>query len=250
MLRFAPVAMAAGAVLVAVVIGVGLLVRPPEIGPSPGPVTPSEPAASASAGDWTATCPVNPSGPPVGPERWTDPVHPSSSNVISRRTLQDENDSAIGYVDIELVEVDRPSGNQQHYWRVGLADGPPSSALLDPALHGCTVLAYGLTFDTTGDGEADYVVGMSNEKGANRGWVTDVATGVTRSGPPGIPVEWAYPCRDCPRHPPTMVFTFFPGREPGGADNGTLLYAWASVERNGELLAWDYAPDKGWFDPR
>ena len=245
-LRFAPLAMAATAVLVAVLIGVGLLVRHPEIGPSPGPVTPSEPPASASPG--AATCPANPSGPPVGPERLTDPLHPSSANVISRRTLQDESDSAIAYVDIGQVEVDGYRPNAQHYWGVGLAAGPPSSSHLDPALHGCTVLAYGLTFDTTGDGEADYVVGVSNEKGARRGWVTDLATGETRSGSPGFPVEWAGPCRQCRNQ--RMVFTFLGSSAPEGVDNGTPFYAWASVERNGELLAWDYAPDEGWLDPR
>lgn len=62
--RFAPVAIAAAAVLVALLIGVGLLVRPPNVGPSPIPgpthsatfepnATPAPRAPSPAA--WTAT---------------------------------------------------------------------------------------------------------------------------------------------------------------------------------------------------
>lgn len=62
--RFAPIALAAAAVVIALLIGIGLLVRPPNIGPSPIPgpthsatfepnATPAPTAPSAAA--WTAT---------------------------------------------------------------------------------------------------------------------------------------------------------------------------------------------------
>jgi hypothetical protein len=47
-LRFAPLALAAAAVLAVVLVGIGLFVRPPTVGPSPASVSPSASAASAT----------------------------------------------------------------------------------------------------------------------------------------------------------------------------------------------------------
>ena len=56
--RFAPLAVAATAVVIAILIGIGILVRPPDVGPSPVPgpsrdasPVPTEPGAAA----WTTT---------------------------------------------------------------------------------------------------------------------------------------------------------------------------------------------------
>jgi hypothetical protein len=48
-LRFASLTLAAAAVLVIVLVGTGLIVWPPDVGPPPGPITPSTPAASVTA---------------------------------------------------------------------------------------------------------------------------------------------------------------------------------------------------------
>ena len=48
LLRFATLAAAAAAVLIIVLVGIGQLVRPPDVGPPPASVSPSAPAASAA----------------------------------------------------------------------------------------------------------------------------------------------------------------------------------------------------------
>jgi hypothetical protein len=55
--RFAPLALAATAIVVAMLIGIGLLVRPPDVGPSPvpGPTHSATPQPTAHAAAWTAT---------------------------------------------------------------------------------------------------------------------------------------------------------------------------------------------------
>ena len=167
-------------------------------------------------------------------------------------TATDDDDGSSGdehgdadrdYADLEGVTLDSP---QQPHWRLMLAASPPKATTLDPSR---TVISYGLTFETTGDAVADYVVGISNqacEAGDFRVWVTDLATGETTEqlGPPyGFPVEFAHPDEG---EGAGMLFTFLPGSAVGGIDLGTPFYAWASVEEDGEVVAWDYAPDAGW----
>jgi hypothetical protein len=156
----------------------------------------------------------------------------------------DEGDAALAYADIERATVDNAS---QPHWRLSLAASPPEAATLDPA---STVISYGLAFETTGDGAADYVVGISND-GSTPGdflvWVTDLATGTTeeQDGPPyGFPVEFAHPDEGGGAG---MLFTFLGGSRPPGVTLSTPFYAWTSVEEDGEVVAWDYAPDEGWI---
>jgi hypothetical protein len=47
---------------------------------------------------------------------------------------------------------------------------------------------------------------------------------------------------------PGMLFTFLPGSAVGGIGLNTPFYAWASVEEDGQVVAWDYAPDAGWLN--
>jgi hypothetical protein len=45
-----------------------------------------------------------------------------------------------------------------------------------------------------------------------------------------------------------MHFTFLPGSAPADLNPQMVrFYAWASATRDGEVLAWDYAPDTGWL---
>ena len=65
MLRFASLALAAAAVLVIVLVGAGRIMRPPDVGPPPGPITSSAPAASATEGEVVQGWPTtrqNPAG--------------------------------------------------------------------------------------------------------------------------------------------------------------------------------------------
>ena len=45
-----------------------------------------------------------------------------------------------------------------------------------------------------------------------------------------------------------MLFTFL-GNAPVGIDDTTSFYAWASLEKDGEVVAGDDAPDVGWLKP-
>lgn len=100
-------------------------------------------------------------------------------------------------------------------------------------------------------------MGISNEAsdpGRFLVWVTDLATGRTadQDGPPyGYPVEFAHPDeREGDGEPGSteMVFTFLDAASrPPGVGTNTRFYAWASVEEDGALVAWDYAPNAGWI---
>ena len=162
---------------------------------------------------------------------------------------EEAGDAASPYVDIARVLV--TSASQPH-WRLMLTATPPQMGELDATR---TVISYGLTFETTGDEDADYVVGISNagfRAETFRVWVTDLAAGVTdeQDGPPyGFPVEFSHPSEGSPDEvrDPGMVFTFLPGSRPPGVTLGTRFYAWAFLEEDGAVTSWDYAPDVGWF---
>lgn len=163
---------------------------------------------------------------------------------------QDPLDAAEGWVDVERVDFHSEGG--QPSWYIELAAKPPLAADLEPGL----IIAYGLVLDTGGDGVADHVIGIDNDapaRGDFHVWVTDLATGVTdeQIGPPyGFPVEFRHPDEHQPGDgpgPPTMGFTFLPGTTPAGLFPETVrFYAWTSATRDGEVIAWDYAPDTGW----
>jgi hypothetical protein len=161
----------------------------------------------------------------------------------------DAGDAARDYVDIERVRI--ASASQPHWWLM-LAGVPPTAPELDAKE---AILSYGLAFETDGDGSPDYVVGISNEASQPGGflvWVTDLATGETeeQDGPPyGYPVEFSHPSevQGVDGRPALeMLFTFLNESRPPGVALGSPFYAWASVEEDGEVVAWDYAPDEGW----
>ncbi len=193
---------------------------------------------------------------PFVPLVWPGPVRESGTLVSPMATeedglltWQDPLDAAEGWVDVVRVAF-YPEG--QAHWYIELAAEPPLAADLEPGL----LIAYGLVLETTGDGLADYLVGIDNDtpkQGDFHVWVTDLATGETdeQIGPPyGYPIEFAHPAERQPGDPPgppTMVFTFL-GDPPYGLNPETLrFYAWTSATRDGEVIAYDYAPDAGWL---
>jgi len=226
--------------------------------PSPDPVasgssTPSAapPSGSPSAPAWS--CAENPS-PAEMPEGWTGPVRTPSASVTT--SIQDGDDSARGYVDLEQVRTQDP---RYPAWTFNVASRPPTPTTLDP----CTVLSYGLAFDTTRDGDADYLVGIGTDVGepaTTREWVTNLATGETeenRTMRKGTPFDIGWFGESGPRGH-RLLLTFLGGWAPDGVDDlrgaapagvdaTTPFYAWASVEENGQVVAWDYAPDAAWL---
>jgi hypothetical protein len=193
----------------------------------------------------------HPSPTPV----WS-PVREGGDLAVYRGSARvDPRDTAVGWVDVVHVRYYQ-SGPSQWEWSIELAARPPLAANLEPG----HFIAYGLVLDTTGDGVADYVIGIDNDapkRGDFHVWVTDLATGETdeQTGPPyGFPIEFFHPDErrpDDPPGPPAMVFTFLPRTAPADLDPDTVrFYAWASEARGGEVVATDYAPDAGWMTRR
>lgn len=206
--------------------------------------------------------------PPATPAVWSGPVRSDAAGLsvlpLSRALeddwaalwAEDPLDADAAWVDITRVYMP-PHSDRQNQWFIELAEAPPPTASLDPEQ---TVISYGLVFDATGDGVPDYEVGINNDvstRGFFRVWVTDLATGEkdVQIGPPyGFPIEFRHP--DEPILDPTwpeamrrtVMFTFL-GRQGPNADlrETTPFYAWASVTRHGEVVAWDYAADGGWL---
>jgi hypothetical protein len=183
----------------------------------------------------------------VGAEEVVQPMARREDMTLSSA---DPRDAPIGWVDITSVRL--ATGAQPH-WYIELGASPPPAAGLDRT----ELIAYGLVLETTGDGVADYVVGIDNDaprKGDFHVWVTDLTTGEAEEqiGPPyGFPVEFAHPDEEQPGDPPgppTMVFTFLRGSAPADFDQSSMrFYAWASATDDGEVVAWDYAPDTTWL---
>jgi hypothetical protein len=184
------------------------------------------------------------------------PVLPASASPdpsMERQAWADPVDSTIGWADIiELSVTDSPARPASAFWHLTVAaDAPPTTHLAQKF----TITAYGLVFDTTGDGEADFVVGLSNEglrPGDYRAWLTDLATGETdeQVGPPdGLPFDFVHPDEVSGEQSRRRV-SFFSIRTPWGEiTRATPFYGWALVTRRGAAVAWDYAPDGHWLQP-
>lgn len=193
---------------------------------------------------------------PVG---WVGPVDERSEEVQPLDMtddmsfeLADPLDAAEAWVDVQRVWRTMSKDS----WFIDLAAWPPAVAELEPGV----VIAYGLVLDADRDAVADYVIGIDNDApqaGDFRAWVTDLETGVTEQqvGPPyGYPVEFTHPEEAMPGlgglDVPYVNFTFLRGTTPTGlSPSGARFYAWSSVTRDGEVVAWDYAPDTGWTGP-
>jgi hypothetical protein len=207
------------------------------------------------------TAGVTPSSAPEqpGPVEWSGPVRVERGDtaVQTMATTEEmslswaeEADTTPTWVDIVRVGLTPEFSN----WRVEPAVPLPQPAALRRADQ---LLAFGLVMETTGDGAADYVVGIDND--APEGyhvWLTDLATGETedRIGPPyGDPFDFSHSWEHqaepgMPPRPPGV--TFFPvGFSPPEVFDPDLvrLYAWSSLTEAGEVVAWDYAPDVDWL---
>ena len=188
---------------------------------------------------------------------WPGPVHIPPGMPVGPQALgwgglaqAESPDAQLNWLDITSVGASTEFG--QLTWRIELAGSPPRAEGLDPAQ---TVISYGLVCETTGDGRADYVVGINNDapvRGQFRVWVTDLASGSTTEqvGPPyGFPVEFRHPDEASPDEPVsrTVTLLFLRGAVPPGLTEDSRYYAWSALARAGETVAWDYAPLTTWI---
>ncbi len=181
----------------------------------------------------------------LGPGSATQPLGPDEDGLLGHA---DGRDAVPGWLDISRVVT---SDLGQAHWSIELAGRPPrADGLAGAGRH----LTFGLVFDIHGDGVADVVVGISNTApvpGEFRVWVTDLATDTTEEqvgGPYGFPIEFRHPDEQDEGGPPTMVFTFLGSSAPPGLTAASRFYAWAALtDPNGDVVAWDYAPDAAWL---
>ena len=188
---------------------------------------------------------------PVRADRADEVVGTLGTAADSTLTWSDEADTAPQWVDIAGIHITPEFQN----WRLELGLDHPRRDELSRAGQ---VLAFGFVIDTNGDGVADYVVGIDNDADAPavRVWLTDLATGETNenaTGPYGDPFDFATSLEgepvagDPPRTPGGSFFNV--GFAPAELFDfeTSLFYAWSSLTEDGEVVAWDYAPDTGWL---
>ena len=248
------VAVLAAAMLV-LALALTPFVLPAVIGPTPTPSPSPTPSLSAS--------PVAPSPSPVAsacnratglPLEWMGRVRTDLGGIpvdCPSASLVDPEDAALGWADI----VGTSATTLGPSWWLQLGQVPPLPS--DRERDGL-VLEYGVVLESTGDDVPDAVIGINDdgaEVGDYRVWVTRLDTNTTDEvlGPPyGYPVEFAHPDEYRGEAVETqMHFTFLSGIWPFHyvQDVPLRFYAWALVSRDGEVVAWDYAPDFGWVTP-
>jgi hypothetical protein len=195
----------------------------PATTPAGSPSPSADPIAWSPASalqDWPAPVRVEPVGDPIVVPlagAYTDP----SGDIAS---------SEVPWVDIRSVT--RSGCNLC----VDYAADPPQM----PTGSNEPWTAYGLVLDTDRDGVADVRYGMDGIQGS-RVWRTDLHSGRTE-----IQDEQTWLC-DC----------LIPGMFLAGGrahilvakENSGPFYVWASVIRDGRVVATDYAPDTGWLGP-
>jgi hypothetical protein len=177
-----------------------------------------------------------------------------TSHVVVTRVWEDPRDASVTGVDMTRLKFSGGRwipGGRWIRWYLNLPWPPKERTAAE-------VLSYGLVLDTTRDGAPDYLVGIEDypmppgdvRDSPRRAWVTDLATGETdeQIGPPyGLPIKFLFP-RERHGTDARMVFTFIPGSEPEDMVRRSVrFYAWASLTDDGEVVARDVAPDRGWM---
>lgn len=230
---------ALAALLVGSAIAVALVLL--EGGSAPPVVADATPVVAEAAAEWPGVLRADQAGADVAT---------LDTDVESSLSWSDDADTAPGWADIKRVAI---TALQQ--WQLELALEPPRRDALTQAGQ---VLAFGFVMDTNADGVADYVVGIDTdaEAPAVHVWLTNVATGETNersSGPYGAPFDFwtsfeAESIPDSPRLTPGGGFFNVGFAPPELFDQkSTRFYAWTSLTEDGEVVAWDYAPDRGWL---
>lgn len=149
-------------------------------------------------------------------------------------------DSGVPNAIVDITHVDWGPGART---RIGLQLRGGLTTVPDPSI---SWIAYGVVVDLDGDGQGDQRIGIDNTTADHREWITDLATGQTavNAGPTYGAFEGFG----------TRLETWFVDAD-GLATVvvkrtafGFRFYAWASMIRDGVVVATDFAPDAGWID--
>jgi len=192
--------------------------------------------------DWTG---------PVRAERAGAAIETLATGADSTLTWSEPTDTAPRWVDIARVGINADFQN----WRLELGIDHPRRDALSRAGR---VLGFGFVMDSNGDGVADYVVGIDSDAAAPavHVWLTDLVSGKTDerfAGPYGDPFDFGTSLEGEVdpiglQQPPGGRFFNVGFAPPELFDLETArFYAWSSLTEDGEVVAWDYAPDRGWL---
>jgi hypothetical protein len=232
----------------------------PEAPPQAEGTSPTEPSVSDCAGP-----PRDPSEP-TGPLAWTQaslsedwpaPVRPEPAggpvvDPLTRAYVDPSHDT--GADDVPCVDIQQVGFCEGQSACIGITLVSNEPPVVDPSEQW---MAYGVVVDDDGDGVPDRRFGMDNvqvaapgEYQGHRRWITDLHTGRTLVDDfDGTFFDTFYPPGGMGVDGARLSFG---GDATGGGRVGGLperFYAWASVIKDGRVVATDYAPDAGWLHP-
>jgi hypothetical protein len=162
------------------------------------------------------------------------------------RLAPDARDAEIGAIDIRGL---RTTGYAEDLrWTLDLREVRPEASTLE-AEH--RVIEYGVVIDGDGDHVGDCEVGLNNDApkhGDFRVWVKNLRTGVKAQqvgGPYGYPIDFGFYGRQI-----ALVFLVDTPAPCDPFTRSASFYAWSSVRDDGQVTAWDFAPNSAWLAMR
>lgn len=218
---------AAAAAVLAVVVGVLAITRDGRGTQQPiGPTSPS-PTPSVAPTEWPGVIRPGTSWPVVSDQRLGPPGDPWRGRI-------DPQDSAVGEVDIRVV-----AGVERARWKLELRTGRPLETIPRSSDR---IVEYGVVVDTDGDRVGDCQLAMTTDRIS----LKNLRSGVTEEkvGAAGYPFDTAEDDL------PSVSLFFLNGvwQEPCEPPRGPIRwYAYASLTENGQVTAWDFAPDAAWL---
>lgn len=186
---------------------------------------------------------------PTGP--W-NPIR-APQTAVGEQSVPDPADTTNDAIDIRRVEVGESGGSRTlDDFVIEVANSYPGESMVGK------MVDYGVVIDTDGDLKPDCHLGISNRNDpaaqppGPQVWLRNLRTGSADDrvgGPYGIPFDFAYPKSG----PGATVKFFFLDPIPWPCDGygpGDHFYAYTSLTENGQVTAWDFAPDHTWIQIR
>jgi hypothetical protein len=190
---------------------------------------------------------------PVIPRRkargWTDPRDAAFDGIDLRRVAGRGRE----YNGVAVIDGQNISSFSAGGWGFRLAARPPRVEALAATQR---IIDYGVVIDADGDRDPDCQIGINNDARQHGGfpvfrvWITNLRTGTTveQVGPPyGGLVEFGHPSERGSRRWAGLAFL---GGQPTHCLRFTpssTFYAYSSLTEEGEVTAWDFAPDRAWL---
>jgi hypothetical protein len=222
----------------------------PSTGPTAAPITWSQASLKE---DWPVPVRQEPVGRPIDVPILLKTGADSSASGHLADATGDNGSETYSWADIKGVGFCGDTGTclSIEFSSDGLLNGTLSA---DPSQ---LWFAYGVVVDTDGDGVADWRYGIDNEplvtpgSTPRRWWRTDLRTGRTEYTLTEANWEGRGPFWGNHGFHTGGAGLSFGGDTTGGVRGGVPkhFYIWASVIKDGRVVAADYAPNAGWLVP-